>query len=228
MNMIVEFNLFENKNSVEQKYIDDLKDNLILHIYKRKNSVKRIKVKSIDGKGGNNRVFLKIFMSNNDIIEGYYNKKDNSISIKINNELIYDVDYKKFTIDELINKIVIQYKNFIKEKGFKIKENLSESINFNDWEDEEINEEDNSLLTNKDFVKFLKDNGVYDKFIHNCKIAVTNSLNFVKTWKTIETFCIDIIKYRYIRDSFDWRKTKEGYNFWSKINEKWRGYLNNG
>jgi hypothetical protein len=89
------------------------------------------------------------------------------------------------------------------------------NINWNDWN---IEEEDNKLdeILNKKFVKFLKDNNAYDKFITN--------LNIVN--KPIEIFCDDSKKKSYINRSFIWFQTKEGFDFWENLNVKWIQFLN--
>jgi len=102
-------------------------------------------------------------------------------------------------------------------------QNIRQYIKYEDWDDEEY---EDSPLTDKEFVRFLKENGVYDKFIYNCENVISSSY-FTKTYKSLETFCTDIKKKDYFYDSFDWENSTEGHTFWSKINGKWLNYLDN-
>jgi len=68
-------------------------------------------------------------------------------------------------------------------------------VNFNDFDVDETY--DDSPLTNKKFVKFLKDNNLHDKFINNLK-----QLTAINT--SVETFCDDVNEYDYISLAFVW------------------------
>ena len=114
-----------------------------------------------------------------------------------------------FSTDNVVSRMDMVWYNIRKKVG------ITESVNFDDWDEEEFNEED-SLLTNKEFVKFLKDNNVYDKFIYNLK-------NYI----SLDDYCYKIYITNYILDSFTWNNTKEGHNFWYDIYNKWVNYLNN-
>jgi len=99
-----------------------------------------------------------------------------------------------------------------------------ENIDFNDWNDEEL--EYDSPLTDKYFVKFLKDNDVYDKFIYNCNNNKSNKYYKKIYWKSLETFCTNIKeKYLYINHAFNWGETNEDHDFWNKVDNKWLKYL---
>jgi hypothetical protein len=90
------------------------------------------------------------------------------------------------------------------------------NINWNDWDIEEKENNNNIIrLTNKKFVKFLNDYNIYDLFIYNIKN---------KSLIHLEKFCDNINKFQYI-NSFDWKDTKEGYEFWNNLNIKWLNRL---
>jgi len=110
----------------------------------------------------------------------------------------------------------------INNKWLNHLDNMNESIDFNDWDEEEY---EVSPLTNKKFVKFLKDNGVYNEFIYNCNNKANNAF-IRKEWKSLKTFCTDLNDYAYIRYAFIWIETKEGYDFWNKIDDDWNKLLN--
>jgi len=125
--MIINFKIYENATDIvintnlNQKYIDYLIDNLSINVYKRINSVKTYKIKSINGDSNDKKTNIFINMSNKDTISGTYQSKDNSIIVKINDELIYDVDYKDFNIKKLLNRIVTEFKKHLKKNKWKIK-----------------------------------------------------------------------------------------------------------
>lgn len=127
--MIIKFNLFEKidlsdiniKIKFDKEYIDYLVNNLSFNAYKRKNSVKNFRMNEIDGNHTDKKTDIKIKMNNKDIIEGTYKNVDNSINIYINDELIYDVDYKDFNVQKLLEKIVKIYKKHLKDNKWKLK-----------------------------------------------------------------------------------------------------------
>ena len=97
---------------------------------------------------------------------------------------------------------------------------LREYIDFNDIDTDETIE--NSPLTDKEFVKFLKDNNIYWKFINNLYVAMReNKWGYGTYWNSIETFCQDVNVHKYIARAFVWVKTPEGNDFWRYYNEKW-------
>ena len=94
---------------------------------------------------------------------------------------------------------------------------LFENIDFEDWDEIEINEEDD-ILTDEDFVKFLKNNNVYDNFIKNLNNA---DANFKHYWKDINNFCENVVKTHYLFNSFNWANSPEGDLFWRNLNSVW-------
>lgn len=131
--MITKFNLFEKVNNDTQidinlndTNLNYIINGLSLNIFKRKNSIKNIQIDSINGyfekkNGKYKKSEINIKLSNNDKIKGIFKEKDNSIIIYINDILYYDVDYKKFNSRTLLSKIIEQYKNYLKDKKWKIK-----------------------------------------------------------------------------------------------------------
>lgn len=68
------------------------------------------------------------------------------------------------------------------------------------------------------FIKFLRENGAYKKYIYN------------RFDPKINTLYRDIIenKYGYINEAFDWADSlnkREGYRFWQDLNHKWYNQL---
>lgn len=144
--MITKFKIFEQFENINFNINlpEDLKnllvDGLSLLIYKGKkrngqNNYKSLRIQSVDGYINNdklkldklnNEVYLKIQMTNMDIIEGKYlreynldNVTENSITISINNDETFSMDLDSFTEKDLINKIIITYKKYLKK--WKIK-----------------------------------------------------------------------------------------------------------
>ena len=62
----------------------------------------------------------------------------------------------------------------------------------------------------KEFIKFLKKEGVYHKFIEN-----------LSTFNTINDLLIEQISIDYLVGAFTWYNTKEGSSFWNELNDKW-------
>jgi hypothetical protein len=142
--MITKFEtLFENKEdltdiniSIENEnteLIDKIKHELSIITYKRKNSPKPIRIKEISGYFNKRdfkninliyRTYILINLSNNDKIKGklsiYKDENENNISIRINNDLIYDLDNKNFTNEILIEKMINKYKEFL-VKEYKLR-----------------------------------------------------------------------------------------------------------
>jgi len=121
----------ENQND---ELINKIKHELSIITYKRKNSPKPIRITKISGyfnkKDFKNikliyRTYLVIDLSNNDKINAklsvYTDKNENNINIKINNNLIYNLDNSKFNNDYLIDKIITKYKEHLLKDYKKIR-----------------------------------------------------------------------------------------------------------
>jgi hypothetical protein len=95
--------------------------------------------------------------------------------------------------------------------------NLKKYIDFNNYEKERINY---PILKDcpQQFIDFLKNENVYEKFIDNL-LKVSNHWK-KNIWRT-SIFC-DINKVDYIFSGFKWSKTDDRYDFWKNINNKWK------
>lgn len=133
-NMITKFKeLYENidlsdiiiniENEIPE-LIDKIKQELSIITYKKRNSPKTIRIKEISGYFNKRdfkninliyKTYIIINLSNNDNIKAKLSKYDseNNINIKINNELVYDLDNEKFTNEILIDKLINKYKEFL-------------------------------------------------------------------------------------------------------------------
>lgn len=75
----------------------------------------------------------------------------------------------------------------------------------------------------KEFIRFLKEEGVYVAFKRNF------SIDYIRKWFIVEYEQIisgrnyyEVIKeLDYISKAFYWRGTPEGYDFWLGINKRW-------
>lgn len=114
--------------------IDKIKHELSIITYKRKNSPKTIRIKKISGYFNKRdfknikllyRTYIIIYLSNNDKIKAklsiYQDNNQNNISIKINDEIVYDLDNQKFNNEILIEKLIYKYKEYL-VKDYKLRE----------------------------------------------------------------------------------------------------------
>ena len=65
--------------------------------------------------------------------------------------------------------------------------------------------------TKDEVIKWLKDNGVYERFTHN----ISNQIAFSR----LNRFTL--------AGAFIWRHTKEGFDYWNKINTKFIKWYEN-
>jgi hypothetical protein len=133
-NMITKFEkLFEELEDIivniendKTEYTEQIKHNLSIITYKRKNSPKPIRI--LDISGYYNKIDSKIVdllyntylilnLTNKDKIEAklsvYKNSEINNIYIKINNELVYDMDNVEFNNEIFVDKLTRKYKEYI-------------------------------------------------------------------------------------------------------------------
>lgn len=121
----------ENEN---EELINKIKHELSIITYKRKNSLKPIRIKKIHGyfdkKEFKNvnliyRTYIVIDLSNGDIITSklskYENENENNINIKINRDLVFDIDNKNFNNEFLVDKLICKYKEHLL-KEYKIRQ----------------------------------------------------------------------------------------------------------
>lgn len=113
----------------DKDLINKIKHELSIITYKRENNPKPIRIKEITGYF-NKRDFkntkikyktsININLSNGDKIKAklsvYDDENENNISIKINNDLIYNLDNNKFNNDIFIDKLIYKYKKFLVDK----------------------------------------------------------------------------------------------------------------
>ena len=101
-------------------------------------------------------------------------------------------------------------------------------IDFSDIDVEEIKQSDS--LSDKEFVDFLIENDIYDKFIDNLHREISNDRLSIhhyynRCWFSIDSFCDDIrIRYgrgTYVNYAFAWSNTDEGRDFWKEIYNLW-------
>ncbi len=125
LNYLKIFEEFSNDYNEDAIIIDKLNDILAFLIYKskKKNSnyinYTQLYIDNIILNQTKYHIKTKIKMSNKDIINAEY-FKDN-IFIKINNDIIYDIDNDIFTKDIFINKIADKYKKYLIQLNWKIK-----------------------------------------------------------------------------------------------------------
>jgi len=112
--------------------INQLIDNMSLIVQKR--SSKSLRIKSIYGyinKEIHSRhnlyydTYLEISMINKDFITAEYKSVNSNIVIKINDDIVYDMVSKRFDNEILFDKIITEYKKYLKINKFIIKENYS-------------------------------------------------------------------------------------------------------
>jgi hypothetical protein len=141
--MITKFKIYEQKidlseiiENVEDKnteLIEKIKSELSIITYKRKNSHKLIRIKEIGGYFNKRdfkdinliyKTYLTIDLSNGDKVKAklsvYKDENENNINIKINNDIVYNLDNKKFNNEIFIDKLIDKYKESLL-KTVKIK-----------------------------------------------------------------------------------------------------------
>lgn len=143
-NMITKFEkLFEknidltditiNVENEKEELIEKIKQELSIITYKKSNSPRTIRIKEISGyfnkKDFKNikllyRTYIVISMSNEDKIKAklsiYQDDNENNIKIKINDNVVYDLDNKKYTNEFLIEKLIYKYKEYLL-KNYKLR-----------------------------------------------------------------------------------------------------------
>ena len=71
------------------------------------------------------------------------------------------------------------------------------------------------------FLRFLKHHNIYYLFLYNIKNRHYVAWCYdIKSLSTYKPYC-------FVDDAFKWSDTKEGFDFWSNINIKWRNILKN-
>ncbi|MBO5216686.1 MAG: hypothetical protein J6B41_02925 [Alistipes sp.] len=70
----------------------------------------------------------------------------------------------------------------------------------------------------KIFIEFLRENNCSEEFNRNFQEYNDHTLFDRQMWDAIEEKCLLFGKV------FNWRKSKEGHKYWSKIDAKWHAY----
>ena len=75
-------------------------------------------------------------------------------------------------------------------------------------------------MDKKEFIKFLKDEGAYDKYVRNLKEAAL--FEFDLDTELSEIFeLVEMIGDTPLSFSFYWKETPEGHHFWNELDTKY-------
>lgn len=75
------------------------------------------------------------------------------------------------------------------------------------------------------FIKFLKDNNLYESYIFNFNNDFEYRLIYNLPNNGAKAFFENTSHEYYILRAFEWDSTREGHLFWDKIDKKWYIYL---
>ena len=78
----------------------------------------------------------------------------------------------------------------------------------------------------REFIAFLKKNGIYEKWIYNIKDQ--HPLTDNAWWDYFKDRIYENKSYDGINHAFTWADTKDGHEFWSCYNIKWKRIVGNG
>lgn len=95
---------------------------------------------------------------------------------------------------------------------YSLKEQLLISVSHSHRYDTYLNE----------FLCFLIENKCFENYIYN--IEKYNKINRNKKFHILTEFTNHQKKHDILANSFLWNNTQEGFNFWNKIDKKWRSY----
>ena len=73
------------------------------------------------------------------------------------------------------------------------------------------------------FIAFLKENGIYEKWIYNMKVQ--HPLTNYEWWNLLMSKIYQDKCYGGINNAFIWANTKEGYYYWMYCDIKWKTLL---
>jgi hypothetical protein len=109
-----------------QKLIEDLS------VVVKRNKLRNISIKSIKGyinkktflmlSGCVYDSYLEVILSNKDVIVAEYKSITSNISIKVNNDIVFDLNHKSFDNEFLIDKMVSEYIKYLKNENFTIQD----------------------------------------------------------------------------------------------------------
>jgi len=164
------------------------------------------------------------FMKDKDIIN-YISKND------LDDKVIVSEVVRKF-FDDKVKKV-----DRIKEYYLIKLEQRNENFDWNedDFDDEEFEYGGDSELTDKQFVNFLQDNDIYDRFIYNFNPHDSEINNLSNHYSLKELpifkFCDKVMnlygKQDFLWAAFNFKNTPEGLVFWSKYDRMWSKVLLN-
>ena len=90
------------------------------------------------------------------------------------------------------------------------------------------------------FIRFLKEEDIIEVFKKNYLMYLKhyNKQRYVKYNNAYNSYLLDIARRNYYIEeesihllfldcAMEWRKTEEGYDFWFKVNRKWKEYFFN-
>ena len=77
--------------------------------------------------------------------------------------------------------------------------------------------------TKQQFVKFLKDNNVYEQYMFNFKEHRIKRKEYVpQIYYTAKDFFLKCYYKDFLMHAFMWRYTSEGFLYWEDMNRKWK------
>ena len=80
-------------------------------------------------------------------------------------------------------------------------------------------------LSDVDFITFLIDNDIYDRFVNNVLEYKLSNPEKTGIWSNVKGFFSSKSRKKYIENGFDWNDTPEGELFWGGWNYKWKNSL---
>jgi len=149
--------------------------------------------------------------------------------LKNNSDLILFLQSENIE-NEFKNNIIYDMGTTIKKEDIIIEafkwENTKEGLEF--WKNVEKKWKD---FIDKDditsFTEFLKNAGVYDKYINNSKVENQRWTAIKDYYGDLEYIKNAIKSLFWITTAFNWDASEEGYDYWNDINEKWISLLKN-
>lgn len=76
------------------------------------------------------------------------------------------------------------------------------------------------------FIAFLKEKGIYEKWIYNMKRQHPTSN--IEWWNCFADTIYKFKSYDGINHAFIWADTKEGHEYWSYFDREWKSIVENG
>ena len=76
------------------------------------------------------------------------------------------------------------------------------------------------------FIAFLKENGIYEKWIYNIKDQ--HPLTNYDWWNCFAETIYQDKCYEGINHTFLWSETRDGHGFWNYFDREWKSIVRNG